>query len=242
MIRAVTAYVPIEGHPRTEQEYRRLGGKLEEAIGDRLMIIASNVKSCWLHKWLQDFDDVSLAGARSFTWSTADNPHKNSLEYHIVQAQKTYWLLEAMWIDPRPDVFVWIDYGIFSLPGVTAEIIADFLERAKTETAIAIPGCWEKDRYEYDDRWPCWRFCGGLMVVPREHVQTFHYAMSRECELWICKTRNVSWDVNTLARVEQNYPELPIRWYKANHDGSIFANYRAAEGADGIRELESRLS
>jgi hypothetical protein len=221
MIRAVTAYVPIKGHPRTEQEYRRLGGMLEEALGDRLMCIsAAGLGSCWLYRWLRDVN-----GDFKLTWSTADNPHKNSLEYHIVQAQKTSWLVEAAAADPRPDVFVWIDYGIFSLPGVTAEIIVGFLERAGTETAIAIPGCWEKDRYEYDDRWPCWRFCGGLMVVPREHVHAFDYAMKQEYVNCIKETHNIPWEVNILARVEKNYPELPIRWYKADHDSSMFGNY-----------------
>ena len=76
----------------------------------------------------------------SSTHSVADNPKKNSLAYHIVQAQKTEWLVCGAMVDPMADVFFWIDYGIFHVPGVTSHIIREFLKRANNEQTIAIPG------------------------------------------------------------------------------------------------------
>ena len=221
MITAVTAYVPIEGHPRSQEEYRRLGLQLL-GVKIPLMFQISLVRECWLYKYLD------MHGPdKPFTYSVADNPQKNSIEYHIVQAQKSEWLVDAATANPDADVLVWIDYGIFSVPGVNADVIREFLLRAASEQAIAIPGCWSKD-YDYDDSWPCWRFCGGVIVMPRQYVVAFDSAMKREYIRWLQQTNNISWEVNTLARLEA-HDELPIWHYKADHDASMFTAYQAAE-------------
>ena len=51
-----------------------------------------------------------------------------------------------------------------------------------------------------------------------------------------------SWEVNTLARVEQRYPNLPIWQYKADHDQTMFTNYRATEYADEHSEAPDWLA
>jgi hypothetical protein len=220
MITAVTAYVPIPGHPRSEGIYRDLGRQLLE-LDIPLMSVEDELKECWLYQFLQWRD-------HDFTHSVADNPAKNSVAYHVVQAQKSEWLVDAAFAHSCPDVLVWLDYGIFHVPGVTGQIIKDFMLRAADEQAIAIPGCWDKD-FKYDDSQPCWRFCGGVMVVPRRYVVQFDYAMKKEYIRWLSTTNNLSWEINTLARLERSDPELPIWHYKANHDASMFTAYRAAE-------------
>jgi hypothetical protein len=235
VIRAVTAYVPIPGHSRSEAEYRFLGDKLREAIGDKLLVAEQDLDDCWLFKYLTEHKLKP-------THSVADNPRKNSLAYHIVQAEKTELLYAAATVDPFTKVFVWIDYGIFHIPGITEQIIRDFLDRAESEQAIAIPGCWHKDDFVYDDHWPCWRFCGGVMVVPACYAESFHFAMVNEYGRWLGETNNVSWEVNTLARLEQQDPVFPVWWYQADHDKSIFTHYRSTEYADGtqVRGFQGR--
>jgi len=236
MITVVTAYVPIPGHPRSEAEYHELGNRLL-AIKHRILSAKGDLAKCWLLEHLKQKYDLDTA---HFSYSIADNPQKNSLWYHIVQAQKTEWLEVAAIVDPFSDVFVWIDYGIFHVPGVTAAIIDAFLERADSEQAIAIPGCWGKDEHEYNDDWPCWRFCGGVMVVPRKFIGPFNVAMKSEYVRWLDKTKNISWEVNTLARLERVDPDFPVWWYRANHDSTLFTNYRATESADGLQTAEVR--
>lgn len=230
MILAVTAYVPIPGHPRPPEEYYRLAEQLRAlslTIDMPLLSTTGQLENCWLYQYLQEFYDQGRV-----THSTADNPKKNSLAYHIVQAQKTEFLVSAAEAcDNKPDVYVWIDYGIFHIPGVTLEIVRDFLKRAADEKAIAIPGCWGPD-YVYDDEQPCWRFCGGVMVVPRQYLALFDAAMKHEYVRWLREHHHVSWEVNTLARLERRMPELPIWHYKADHDASMFTNYKATEYAD----------
>jgi hypothetical protein len=231
MIVVVTAFVPIPGHPRSETQYHELARPLMSLTGRvPLMFAQGDLERCWLHGYLNRRFGLNTA---NFSYSIGDNPHKNSLAYHMVQAQKTEWLVAASTVDPVADVFCWIDYGIFHLPGMTIGIIEEFLKRADSEQAIAIPGCWEKDQYPYVDNYPYWRFCGGVMVVPRQYVVALDMAMKTEYERWLYITENVSWEVNTLARVEQQNPELPIWWYKADHDKTLFTNYKATEHADG---------
>jgi hypothetical protein len=229
MIAVVTAYVPLADHPRTTAEYERLGRQLL-GIGTPVMFAEGDLEKCWLYRHLLYEYDLDTS---RFTYSVANNPDKNSLGYHIVQAQKTEWLEFASLVNPFADVFVWIDFGIFHLPGVTVPIIDAFLRRAASEQAIAIPGCWEKDQYSYDDDYPCWRFCGGVMVVPRRFVEAFNYAMKREYVRWLQETNNVSWEVNALARLEQQDLNFPVWWYRADHDASMFTNYQSTERADG---------
>jgi hypothetical protein len=219
MILAVTGFVPIPEHPRPAEEYYELGERLL-ALDVPLLAVEGRLENCWLHRWMQ-------ADGGTFTHSTADNPRKNSAAYHIVQAQKTEWLAAVADDCPLLDVLVWIDYGIFHIPGVTAEMIQNFMQRAETERAIAIPGCWNRG-YAYDDRYPCWRFCGGLMVIPRAFAGILDAVMKEEYKRHLKLTGNLSWEVNALARVEQRYPDLPIWQYRANHDASMFLNYRAA--------------
>lgn len=229
MILAVTGFTPIPDHPRSVNEYAELGYRLIDT-GIPLVIAMGDLELCWLYKYLHERGET-------FTHSVADNPRKNSIAYHIVQAQKFEWLVEAAehcCSVHKPDVLVWIDLGIFHLPGVTSDIIRDFLQRAASEQTIAIPGCWDRD-YEYSDERPCWRFCGGLMVVPFRFVDRFYAIVQQEYKRWLEQTGNLSWEVNTLARVEQQHPNL-IWHYKADHNASMFLNYQATEMADGYQK------
>lgn len=228
MILAVTGFVEIPDHPRSANEYYELGMRLFDT-GIPLLKLETDLHDCWLYK-------VLAARKKPFTHSVDDNPRKNSVAYHCVQAQKSEWVAAASNYCPTlgpTDVLVWIDFGIFSVPGVDVHVIREFMRRAKYERAIAIPGCWSRD-YEYDDQHPMWRWCGGVMVIPQRYAETFDVIMKGEYRRWLRLTDNLSWEVNTLSRVEQRHPELPLWWYRADtHDASMFTNYRATELADG---------
>lgn len=220
MITVVTSYIPIPDHPRSGETYHKLGQQLKQ-IRHELMDFEFELRDCWLARFL-------AWRGKSFHCASADNPEKNTLGYHVVQAQKTELLWYAAMANPMPDVFCWIDYGIFSIPGVTVDLIERFLDRAKAEKAIAIPGCWGPD-YTYDHMQPCWRWCGGVMIVPRKYVLPLDVAMKQEYMSYIETYNLVSWEVNTLARVErQKHSHLPLWHYMADHDASMFTNYQGA--------------
>jgi len=212
-IKVVTGYIPIAGHPRSAKEYGDLGEKLRD-IKHPLQPYYGVVTSCWLY---------NLINALPFepVWSVGDNPEKNTLAYHCVQHEKFQWLYQASLADKDADTFVWLDYGIMHVPGVTASVINECLDRVK-KGDTAVPGCWPKQ--EINDQWPCWRFCGGFMVVDRRDVQPLKNLIQAIAMLHLNVTKNVTWEVNTLARAEQT-GKVPIRWYKADHNEQLFTNY-----------------
>lgn len=215
-IKVVTGYVPISGHPRSAAEYGELGEGIFKPLSQavRVQPYYDKLGECWMWNYVQALKTPT-------THSTADHSKKNTLAYHCVQHQKFAWLLKAAIDDPSFDTFVWIDYGIGHVPGVTPEVILEFLERVKLGD-FAIPGCWTKANALNSDLFPCWRFCGGVMVVPRGDVHKLYKGIKREVQRHLKLTNNVTWEVNTLARIEAS---LPLRWYQADHNETMFTGY-----------------
>jgi hypothetical protein len=209
----VTAYVPIPNHPRSATEYGELGEKLS-GVPVRKKCFYQAVDQCWLGKYIAHLPYTPRSMEH-------DNPQKNSLMYHIVQHEKTTWLKNAATEDPEVDVLVWVDYGIFRLPGITNQAIYEFMEKVD-DKAIYIPGCWDKPS-AVEAAYPCWRFCGSVLAVPRRWVDTFDFACRTAARKHISTTKTVEWEVNTWARVEKaGIPKVPIHWYKADHDVTLF--------------------
>lgn len=210
-VRLVTAYVPIVGHPRTPHEYGALGEKLG-GVPVPKKAFYMRVEDTWMAKMIRGLKFIPRA-------SEHDNPAKNTTAYHCVNHQKTSWLVQAADEYPDDDVLVWVDYGIFRLPGVTNQAIYEFMEKLD-DKAIYAPGCWDKPEI-VESAYPCWRFCGSVLAVPRHLVDTLDFQVRTQAYRHIKKTKNVEWEVNTWARVE-NGARLPFHWYKADHDVSMF--------------------
>lgn len=213
-VRLVTGYVPLRDHPRTPAEYGALGEQLGGVPVPKKAFYMP-VEETWLYQFLSNLQfPVSV--------SRGDNPAKNTVEYHCVNHQKTEWLSQAADAYPDDDVFVWVDYGIFSQPGICNQIIAEMFDRIDGKD-IAIPGCRPKGIIEAAE--PCWRFCGSVLVCPRDKVALLDTAAKSTAISHILATKNVEWEVNTWARLEQKRL-LPIRWYKADHNETLFTGYQ----------------
>lgn len=210
----VTGYVQLLDNPRTHEEYARLGGRLGELREAPVLPFRCKLEDCWL--------DMPTR-CKDVKHAVADNPRKNTRAYHVVQHQKTAWLLQAREIAPRADVLVWLDYGIFHQPGVTAHAIDDFLRVVRTRPAFAIPGAWEQSSGAVD--WPDWHFCGSTIVVPSEHLHTFHKAVRSVTLERLDRDNFLTWEVNDWSTAERQ-GDLPIQWYKADHDQTQFTNYQ----------------
>jgi hypothetical protein len=213
-IKVVTGFVPIDGHPRPPEEYSELGLKLK-ALNAPLKAFYNRVEDCWLYKEIMKMP----------VWPTAhvaDNPKKNTPAYHIVQHQKVEWLGAASLLDQTADTFIWVDYGIMHVPGVTPEVINQFLETVKKDD-LAIPGCWPRER-PIDDAQVHWRFCGGLIVCPRSKLLQLDREFKDRTLRNLRLKMKLTWEVNDLARVEK-YGSTPIRWYEADHNQTMFTHY-----------------
>lgn len=209
--RLVTGYIPIPDHPRSAGEYGELGERLS-GVPVRKKAFYQPLDTTWLHQFLKP-----MTGIRP---SQGDNADKNTIAYHCVNHQKSSWLVQAADEDQDADVLVWVDYGIFRLPGVTNQAIYEFMEKLD-DKAIYAPGCWPAGPIESAN--PCWRFCGSMIAVPRKFVDAFDHQCKVTARGHIIRTKNIEWEVNTWARVESHL-KLPFHWYKADHDVSMFNN------------------
>ena len=218
--RLVTAYVPIPGHPRSAVEYGSLGEKLG-GVPVRKAAFYDTPDKMWLTKYVSKLPFKPAI-------SRGDNEKKNTLLYHSVNHQKSTWLVQAADKYPDADVLVWVDYGIFHLPGVSNQSITEFMGRVD-DKAIYAPGCWDRPQV-VEAAYPCWRFCGSVLAVPRRLVDQFDFACRVAARQHISATKNVEWEVNTWARVEAA-GKLPFQWYKADHDASLFDNLTIATTA-----------
>jgi hypothetical protein len=220
MLCVVTGFVPIPDHPRPEAEYRKLGERLAAVVVPpnvaALIQLETNLTDCWLYKWME-------WQGQEFRHSVSDNPRKNTSAYLIAQSQKIEFLSEAA-RHYEADVFMWLDWGIFHLRGLTDEILIDFFWRAKHERVITMPGCWDKN-YTYTDDHPCWRFAGGVWIVPRKWLFELEAAMKTEYIRGLKEGRPLTWEVNVLSRLERQ--GFPLWWYgPCDHDASLFTVYK----------------
>ncbi len=214
--RIITGYVPIPGHPRTAAEYGELGEKLS-GVPVPKKAFYMRVEDTWLHRYITDLKfPVNV--------SQYDNSAKNTLAYHCVNHMKSSWLAQAADEYPDDDVFVWVDYGIFRLPGVTNQAIYEFLEKLD-DRCIYAPGCWNNHN-PVESVFPCWRFVGSMIAVPKRYVDQFDSACRETARQHIQRTHNVEWEVNTWARVEQKRKfKIPFHWYPADHNVSMFTDF-----------------
>lgn len=213
----VTGYIDLNSSYRTDAVYRQLGKQLKDAVLDLMAFEDTHLSECWLMRHIPE-DDAD--GNSSYTSAIADNPYKNTPQYHIVQHQKVDWMRQASNAHPDRDVLIWVDYAIFHMPGVTAAVIQNFIERAADEQAISIPGCWPPNRQGE----PNWRFCGSVLVSHRKQIPALDAAIKRTAIERLKKTRHITFEVNTWADVERK-KLLPIRWYRADHNASLFTDY-----------------
>ena len=219
--KVVTGYVPLPDHPRKPQEYERLGQRLSDALGDHpLQVYYETVRDCWMTEFLEKLPPMEPP----LKWSVGDDPRKNSLEYHVVQHQKFAWLERAAKEDSAPDTFIWMDYGICHQPGVDASVIRPFLARVRKQD-WAFPGCWPPNS-DPIDQYPSWRFLGSLLIVPRNDIPRLVSCVKAMARLYTRTMKNVTWEVNTLARAESFFLKgSSFRQYMADHNATQFTRY-----------------
>lgn len=219
-VKMVSGYIDLPDNPRTYDEYFDLAARLWSVPGPKEFFANDVVADTWLWKFLKTITAVPAV-------YYADNPRKDTREYMCVQHQKTEWLCRAAATDPEADVFVWIDCGIMHQPGIDENTVREFIDRIDERDTIVVPGCWDKGGMIGPG--VCWRFCGSVLIVPRQWVVPFHNACKDAARKFIIETKLIDWEVNTWARVELTNPEIPIRWYKADHNLTMLKKYRPTE-------------
>ena len=150
----VTGYIRLDLPNRQHAEYERLGSQLvaaAEAGGHLVNVFGGTVEDCW-HYHVSAGAELPLG-----------NPAKDSREFHAVQHQKTAWVAYAAKITDA-DVLVWMDYGLLHVPGITADMVPRFLERAARDAPrdrVGMASIWGAPRSVPGWQTPEWWCAGG---------------------------------------------------------------------------------
>lgn len=151
---------------------------------------------------------------------------KDTVDYMVVQHQKSVWLHDALDATVA-DLAVWVDLGILHVPGVTEDKILAFWERLGKwlSDKIALPSIWRLTPQSLIDyTQPAWFFAGGVVVMPRMLSLWFADRVETYARRQIMRTGLTTWEVNTWASVARDHPHR-FAPYQANHDGSLFDGF-----------------
>jgi hypothetical protein len=143
---------------------------------------------------------------------------------NIVMHQKYEWLVHTAIEDQAPDVFVWIDYGVMKQPNMKPEVITDFIKKLEEKDScpcVYAPGIRGIEPIDDTQSWD--RFCGSVVIVPRNHLVNLCSAMKMHQMQHIMEHHTVTIESNTLAHIEQK-KFFPICWYKAWWGAEMFMN------------------
>ena len=208
----VTGYIRLDLPNRQHAEYERLGGELvaaAEAGGHQVMIGGGAVEECW-HWSLSEGAELPLG-----------NPGKDTRAFHGVQHQKTSWVLDAA-EQTDADILVWMDYGLLHVPGITAGMVSQFLDRAARESPrdrVGMASIWGAPFRRPDWQTPEWWCAGGVFTVPRSMAFAWHDAVVDRA-VSLRSAGRVTWEVNTWAAAWCRWPNVVCPWL-CDHNETI---------------------
>jgi hypothetical protein len=117
---------------------------------------------------------------------------------------------------------IWLDMGLLKI-AKNKERCIEHLHALHTSTfaKITIPGCWSH-MPACDVNRVNWRFCGGLLIIPRRFLSSFYdhskNVLKDFCTLPIYK---LSWETNVWSVIEYCAEKENILWYQADHNDSM---------------------
>lgn len=144
---------------------------------------------------------------------------KDTPEFLSLMCLKLRYLTEACAYTDASHL-AWIDFRIFhvvrDIPRVQGKLQSLAKHSFPSHMKILAPGCWDPcpamDLFERI----CWRFCGGVLLGPRD---AFPLAYARQQALVAASLPRITWEVNYWAMMDDAF-----EWYAANHNDSILLN------------------
>lgn len=223
----VSALYDISGHRRLD-EYLQFFTPLAKTSMEFILFTdkAASVKPLKSHKNVKivvlpksEIDSFSLTDVQLPEYR---NKEKDTLEYLQLANAKAQFIQEAT-KHKSADCYIWVDADLLHVTR-RPEYFINRLEKLPASLVpnkVLIPGCVAKQQIQFEQLFksPIWRFCGGLILVPKGCVDRF--AEAHKTQLAKCKTLcKLTWEVNLWAVMEQENPDL-FYWYSADHNDSM---------------------
>jgi glycosyltransferase involved in cell wall biosynthesis len=152
------------------------------------------------------------------------NAEKDTLEFLQLSNAKPEFLKRAS-EQISAECYVWIDASIIRLTKHPKRFMTRLGNAYKAIEVVPgkviAPGCIRRSDVKLSamfDR-PLWRFCGPLLIIPKQCIIPFFQKTSDELQKCWLKD-SITWESNIWAAVEEKSPEL-FHWYLADHNDSI---------------------
>jgi hypothetical protein len=177
--------------------------------------------------------------AHKFTLNTG-NPNKDTLEYMMVQCQKTEWMEIASQLS-RPSrgqnlEYVWIDFGAFHMFQGKIDVFQTELYKLRSringrsggvnENRIRIARCWDPNHIHYGNIYKDvnWLFAGSVFGGSSCAIGEFSRKMREKC-LQIMREKNtLMWEINIWVLIYRETEEL-FSLYPSDHSDILFRGY-----------------
>jgi hypothetical protein len=232
----VTSYYDIYGNPERFSYYMSLFDKLgnseipiilftDPSLVEHFADFPSSVRVIGMA--IETFELYSMAINYNGPLPASRNTTKDTKEFLALMNTKIEFVLKASeLVAATPEeTFIWIDFGILKI----IKDVDRFINKLKsvnetTYNKIIIPGCWTPEKYFSVDH-VNWRFCGGLFVIPRNHIRTF-YDHSKNVLNDFCTLPQykLTWETNIWNIIEICAAKDIIQWFSADHNDTILLN------------------
>lgn len=181
---------------------------------------------------LEIFKFASGSVSKEISLPPQRNTGKDTANYMILMNAKAEFVHRSMQRFREETTFAWIDSGIFHVfrqPAETTKYLQSLSEKSFESPCLLFPGAWEKG-YALDRLFTQinWRFLGGFFCGHRDALENL-WKIYKEHFQQIIETNCLTWEVNIWAYFESQL-ELPLTWFKADHNDSIVKIPCATEG------------
>jgi len=165
------------------------------------------------------------------------NPDKDTIDYMMVQCNKTEWMREAIEKNIfNTDQFIWIDFGIYHM-FQNDELLEKSVIAAtkKIYQAIRMPNIWYTgaNHYTWDDINPVdfylditWYFAGSVFGGDKLSILKFADLMRGKVVSTIYEKKHIMWEINLWYMIYLDLIDKSLfTIYYGSHDFSILENY-----------------
>jgi len=181
--------------------------------------------------------------ANKFALNTG-NPGKDTLEYMMVQCQKSEWMAIATQLSSHIRMdnssakeYVWVDFGVFhmfrgkidvfqlELYTMRARINRRLLQFGESDR-LTFARCWDPAHLYHGDIYKDvnWLFAGSVFGGSAKRIQQFALLVREKCFQVLRERNTLMWEINIWVLIYREVPEL-FSLYPSDHSEIIFRGY-----------------
>ena len=190
--------------------------------------------------------------AHKFKLNTG-NPNKDTLEYMMVQCQKSEWMAIATQLNEHNNhesrgcnkshndisEFIWIDFGSFHMFQGKIDVFQTELYKMRSRVnkrllnqpknacnKITFARCWDPTHVYYGDiyRDVNWLFAGSIFGGSISAIHIFALKMREKCLQVLREKNTLMWEINIWVLIFRESEEL-FSMYPSDHSEIIFRGY-----------------